>query len=253
MNDTNDSEPKTAPPKPRAETIRSEITRLPELTASRWRFRKFFSWSLRQLARIFIQLELSGLENVPNTGPAIVVSNHLGDIDPLLGWAFSPRLDIDVILKAELHDIPILGQLMNSYGVIWVHRGQPDRNTIRAAIQGLSVGRMIGIAPEGRESLIGGLEEGTHGAAYLALKADVPLVPITFTCTENARVYKNLIRFRRTKVTMTIGPMFRLDIGENRRAAIDAGTLKIMLTLAHQLPMEYRGVYSDQTEQMNGS
>jgi len=51
MNDTNDSEPKTAPPKPRAETIRSEITRLPELTASRWRFRKFFSWGLRQLAR----------------------------------------------------------------------------------------------------------------------------------------------------------------------------------------------------------
>lgn len=252
MNDTTDSGSKTAPPKPRAGTIRSEITRLPELNTSRCWFRKIFSGSLRLLARVFINLALSGLENFPKKGPAIIVSNHIGDLDPLLGLAFSPRLDVDVILKAELHDIPILSQLMNSYGVIWVHRGQPDRNTIRAAIQGLSEGRMIGIAPEGRESLTGGLEEGTHGAAYLALKADVPLLPVTFTGTENARVLKNIIRFHRPKVTMTIGSIFRIYSGENRRASMEAGTQKIMLTLANQLPQEYRGVYSDQPEGTNG-
>jgi 1-acyl-sn-glycerol-3-phosphate acyltransferase len=242
----------TGPSKPRADTIRPEITRLPRYSTIRRIFRRVVAAIVHLFVWFSLDYEVSGLSNIPRHGPAIIVSNHLGDIDVLLGWAYSPRSDIEVIIKSEIRAIPVLGQLLDAYGVIWVHRGQPDRRAIRAAIQGLAEGRMIGIAPEGRESLIGGLEEGTHGASYLALKADVPLLPTTFTGTENAIFYNNLKKLRRTKVTMTVGPTFRLQAGPDQRTSMEAGTQRIMLTLADQLPPEYRGVYTNYMEQTHG-
>jgi 1-acyl-sn-glycerol-3-phosphate acyltransferase len=172
----------------------------------------------------------------------LVVSNHLGDADFVVGTALPPVVT-ETLAKAELYDYPVLGKVLDAYGVIWVHRGQPDRKALRAALDGLRQGKLVSIAPEGRESVTGALEEGTQGAAYLALKAGVPLLPVTFTGTENARIYGNLKRLRRTDVTMTVGPLFRLDDLPDHKQAIEQGTQKIMYVLAAQLPPEYRGMY----------
>jgi 1-acyl-sn-glycerol-3-phosphate acyltransferase len=154
--------------------------------------------------------------------------------------------------KVELYDLAVVGWLMDAYGVIWVHRGQPDRRALRAALEGLQEGRIISLAPEGRESLTGSLEEGSGGAAYLALKSGAPIVPVTFTGTENARVYGNMKRLRRTPVTITVGPRFTLQDLPDRKEAIRLGTEQIMQTLAAQLPPEYRGIYSHDPEQATG-
>jgi 1-acyl-sn-glycerol-3-phosphate acyltransferase len=196
----------------------------------------------RLLVWLFTRTHASGLENLPSKDGALVVSNHLGDADLVLGIAVSPR-PTEVLAKAELYDHPLAGPLLRAYGAIWVHRGRPDRRALRTAIQGLTQGRLIAIAPEGRESVIGGLEEGTHGAAYLALKAGVPVVPVTVTGTENDRIYPNMKRLKRTPVTITIGPPVQLQPAKNWRAAIDQGTERIMQLLADQLPPEYQGVY----------
>ena len=102
---------------------------------------------------------------------------------------------------------------------------------------------MVAIAPEGRESLSGALEQATDGAAYIALKADVPLLPVVLTGTENSRVYTNLKKFRRTQVTITAGPPIQLERTGNRRFDIAEGTQIIMRTLDQMLPPEYQGVY----------
>jgi 1-acyl-sn-glycerol-3-phosphate acyltransferase len=156
--------------------------------------------------------------------------------------AFLPP-SIDSLSKSELRDFPVLGWIMEAYGVIWVHRGLPDRRALQMAIQGLREGRILAIAPEGRESLTGALEEGTGGAAYLALKTHVPIIPITITGTENQRIYGNLKHFRRSSISVTIGPTFYLEAIPNRREAIRQGTQTIMYKLSQQLPLEYRGVY----------
>jgi 1-acyl-sn-glycerol-3-phosphate acyltransferase len=230
------------PTKPQTEKIRPEITRLPQLTRARRIIRNFLRWFLRILLRLCTRIQVQGMENIPEEGPVLTVSNHLGDVDAIIGFAYAPR-HIDAFVKADLYDFPLLGKVLDAYGVIWIHRGQPDRRAIRAALQALREGRIVTIAPEGRESLTGSLEEGTGGAAYLAWKANVPLQPATVTGTENNRVLKNLKRLRRTEVTLTVGPLFYLNEYPDRRTAINQGTRQIMRTLAAQLPPQYRGVY----------
>lgn len=228
--------------KPRSESIRPEITRLPRLSQGRKLLRGFYHWTSKLVISLCTRAQVCGMEHFPRHGPALIVVNHLGDADIVLGLAFFPE-PVEALAKMELYDFPLLGKLMDAYGVIWVHRGHPDRRALRAGLDGLQEGRLVGIAPEGRESLTGSLEEGTSGAAFLALKADVPIVPITFTGTENARIYGNLKRLRRTEVSLTVGPSYRLEPEADHRHALQKGTHTIMRKLAEQLPPQYRGKY----------
>jgi 1-acyl-sn-glycerol-3-phosphate acyltransferase len=234
-------------PKPRSEILRTGITRLARLTTRRKVFRRIFHWLSRLLVFLWTRIVVTGLENIPKTGPALLVSNHLGDADLIIGFAYAPPI-VEPIAKIELIDIPLLGWILDYYGVIWVRRGQPDRKALRVVMQAMDEGRIVGIAPEGRESLTGSLEEGTGGAAYIALKTDVKIIPVTFTGTENKRVFENMKHFRRTDVSVTIGMPFRLEPCADIREGINAGTEKIMQILAQQLPNEYRGVYEFETK-----
>ncbi len=228
--------------KPQTTLLRPEITHLPRLTFGRRLFRRLLHWLAYGLVWLATNSTVSGLENFPEHGPLLIVTNHLGDADAVLALANFPR-QIDALAKAELYDYPVLSLVMRTYGVIWVHRGRPDRRALKAALEGLASNRMIGVAPEGRESITGALEEGTSGAAYLALKSGSPLLPVTFTGTENRIIYKNMMRFKRSPVTITIGKIFTLDGSSDWKENLETATDQIMRTLASQLPIEYQGVY----------
>jgi 1-acyl-sn-glycerol-3-phosphate acyltransferase len=230
--------------KPRAEIFRPELVSLPDLTPGRRFFRFLAKWFCRFLLFLLTRTTAAGLENLPNRGPALLVVNHLGDADGVLGMAYFPPIT-EAMGKMELYFFPVLGWIMRSYGTIWVHRGVPDRRALRAGLQALAEGRLLAIAPEGRESLTGALEEGTGGAAYIALRANVPVVPVTFTGTQNSNVYNSLLRLQRPRLTMTVGPAITLEVHPPGREAIAAATELIMTVLAKQLPEEYRGVYRD--------
>lgn len=234
----------TAPPKPVSEVWKPERVRLPKLTPARRLFRAFSMGLLRFIARVCLDVSAEGLENFPQRGPLLVVINHLGDADApaiISRFPFPP----DALGKIELYDFPLLGRLMDWYGVIWLHRGRPDKRALRAALDGLAEGRVIVIAPEGRYSLTGGLEEGMGGAAYLAYKSGAPILPIAVTGTENELVYGSLKRLRRARVHVRAGKMFRLEKQASaRREALDQGTKRIMAALAELLPANYRGGYS---------
>jgi 1-acyl-sn-glycerol-3-phosphate acyltransferase len=186
--------------------------------------------------------KVSGVKNFPKRGPALVVINHLGDADAVLLSASIPKL-IDGMGKIELNEEKWAGPVLRAYGVIWVHRGRPDRKAIRAALDGLSQGRFIALAPEGRQSVVGGLEEGTEGAAFLAMKSGAPIVPVAMTGTENEHIYGRKW-WKRAKATLTVGKPFYLKEYEDRQFMIKQGTEQIMESLADLLPESYRGKYS---------
>jgi len=232
----------SSPPKPVSEVWRPELTRLPRLHWRRRAYRAFWRGLCNLVVVLLTKRTVEGLENFPKSGPALVVVNHLGDTDaPLLVGSIPASLD--ALGKVELYDFPVLGKLMDWYGVIWLHRGRADRRAIRAALDGFGEGRFIVIAPEGRYSLVGGLEEGQQGAAFLALKADVPIVPVVFIGTENERVYGHLKRLRRSPIMLKVGKAFRLSQQADRQEMMREGTRQIMESLADLLPEDYRGVY----------
>ena len=192
--------PSPPTPKPVSEVWAPELVRLPTLTWSRRLFRRFIKLLCRAAITICTRADVRGLENYPRSGPALVVINHLGDPDSVLLLAFFPDFP-EVIGKIELRSIPPLRLVADALGVIWVHRGQADRRAISAALEAFRLGRRVIIAPEGRESLTGALEQGEDGAAFLALRAGVPVVPVTVTGTANKRLYGQLKKLRRASVS----------------------------------------------------
>ena len=240
------NQPSSPPPKPITEVWRPELVALPHLTPGRRCVRAFLRGLARLLTFATMRIQVTGLENFPKYGPALVVINHLGDADVVPLLAIAPSLSpIEGIGKIELYDHWFVGPLFRLYGVIWVHRGQPDRKAIRAALDGLAQGRLVALAPEGRQSVIGGLEEGNDGAAFLALKSGASIVPVALTGTENSNIYGHLKRLRRAPVTLSVGKPFFLQEHADRQKMIRAGTRQIMETLASLLPESYRGTYKN--------
>ena len=236
---------KPSPPsKPVSEVWRPDLVRLPQMTRARRAFRVFAHGLLKLIAKVCLNVSVEGMENFPQKGPLLIVINHIGDSDvPALisTLPFPP----DALGKIELYELPVLGKLIDWYGVIWLHRGQADTRALRAALDGFAEGRMIVIAPEGRYSLTGALEEGSGGAAFLAYKSGAPILPIAITGTENETVYGQMKRFRRARVHVTVGKMFGLTgQAESRQEAVSLGTRQIMQALAGLLPEKYRGAYS---------
>jgi len=235
-------------PKPVTDWWRPDLVALPRLTLVRKVFRLFAHLLTKLVIFIATKATVSGLENFPKRGPALVVINHLGDADAILLAALLP-VAIDGMGKIELNEHWLAGPILRAYGVIWVHRGRPDRKAIRAALDGLAQGRLIAIAPEGRESVEDGLEEGTEGAAFLAMKSGAPIVPVAMTGTGNEDIYGHLRKWKRSRVTLSVGKMFFLQEQVDRQKMLWDGTRQIMESLARLLPESYRGAYKVNTNE----
>jgi 1-acyl-sn-glycerol-3-phosphate acyltransferase len=236
----------SSPPKPVTDVWRPELVALPRLTFKRRLFRSFLRGVTKLLTFLLLRAEVSGLENFPRYGPAVIVFNHLGDTDAVLMMATLPfKSPAEGIGKIELNEHGLVGPVFRAYGIIWVHRGQPDRRALRAALDALAEGRMVSLAPEGRQSVIGGLEEGNAGAAFLALKSGAPIVPVAMTGTENSNIYGHLKQWKRAPVTLVVGKPFFLPRHPqgDRQKTLQEGTRLIMQTLAGMLPESYRGKY----------
>ena len=229
--------------KPITDWWRPELVKVPELTFARRCFRLFMRVVCKIVVFFKLRVAVTGMENFPKHGPALIVFNHLGDADAVLLAAKLPmRVDPEGMGKIELYEHWLVGPVFRAYGVIWVHRGQPDRRAIRAALDVLAQGRMIVMAPEGRQSLNGKLESGNEGAAYLAMKGDAMIVPIAMTGTENDNIHKRKW-WERAPATLTVGKPFKIEEQADLKKMMREGTDQIMESLANLLPDSYVGNY----------
>lgn len=199
---------------------------------------------LRFLFAIFSRSEVSGREHLPPGGPLIVAFNHLGHLDGPLIIANVPW-SVEALVLADLLGVPVIGPILRLYGVILVHRDEFDREVLKRALNVLREGRVLALAPEARQSPTHTLIEGRPGTAYLSLLSGAPILPIAITGTEN--VFDELKRWRRPRLTLTIGAPFSLPgplaKGAERKAQLTAGRDEIMQRIAALLPPKYRGVY----------
>jgi 1-acyl-sn-glycerol-3-phosphate acyltransferase len=202
-------------------------------------------FGIRLLVLIAGSMRVAGRENIPAAGPYIIVVNHMSKADPpLLYIAFPPmRLRFFAGEKWESH--PIFGPIMRAVGAIYIKRGEVDRGALREGLEALKGGSIFGLAPEGTRSRVGRLIRAKDGAAYLASRANVPLLPVGVTNTDS--LGRNFARLRRTEMEVRIGKPFLLPQLEKRPkgAELAALTHLIMVQIAALLPERYHGYYSD--------
>ncbi len=196
---------------------------------------------------LFATVEVRGLEHLP-PGGVVITPNHNSRFDPpLIFMTLPPQRKMTLFNADSYRRNPFFRWILESVDVIWVNRGATSPATMKAALQALRAGSILGIAPEGTRSPNGALIEGKTGAAFLALAAGVPIVPCALTGVE--RLGEAIRRLRRIKLTVTYGPAFQLPKpdkrGRNDPQQLEAATTEIMCRLAASLPPEYRGVYAD--------
>ena len=118
-----------------------------------------------------------GVGRVPETGGAVIAANHLNAIDhPFLGLV-CPR-PVYFISKAELLEIPVVGELLSFSGAFPVNRGEPDRQALRTARGIVRDGHLLGIHVEGTRQRTGHPGAARRGAAMIAMQEGARILPL---------------------------------------------------------------------------
>jgi 1-acyl-sn-glycerol-3-phosphate acyltransferase len=187
---------------------------------------------------------VEGIENVPSTGPALLMINHIAFIDPIVVMHILPR-NIIPLAKREVYDYPVVGIIPKIWGVIPVRREEIDRRAVQQVMEVLQAGEIVLVAPEGTRSPQ--LQEGKEGIAYLASRNQVPVVPVAIDGTIGFPAIRFSATWQRAGARIRIGPPFgfRPEFRHAGRDQLRKMTDEAMYILAGMLPDYRRGVYAD--------
>ncbi len=129
------------------------------------------------LCRVLFRVRVVGADRLPQQGAYVLAPSHRSLMDIFVLAAVTRRCP-RFMAKIELFRIPVLGRVMGAFGAFPVARGAADRAAIRAGAEVLEEGEPLVIYPEGTRQNGPKITELHHGAAYLALRARVPIVPV---------------------------------------------------------------------------
>ncbi len=194
---------------------------------------------------ILCKIDAPDLQQVPRTGPLILVVNHINTLDvPMVEAQLYPR-NLIVLAKEETWDNPFMGWLFTTFHAIPIRRGEVDLQAIHSCLEVLGKAGILAVAPEGTRSYDGKLQTGQQGVVLLALRSGAPILPVVHWGGESLR--QNIKRLKRTSLHLRVGQPFVLEsrggkiVGKVRQEMVD----EIMRQMAALMPEEYRGVYSD--------
>ena len=145
------------------------------------------------VAKVIWRPTVTGLDNVPSTGPVILASNHVSFADSLVIPIVAPRKVVFLAKSDYFAGGGIKRNLQKAWfegmGMLPVDRDDSKAAlaSLETALQVLGRGEAFGIYPEGTRSRDGRLYRGRTGVAHLALTAGVPVVPVGLTGTEKVQ------------------------------------------------------------------
>lgn len=224
----------------------------------------------RTLFRIIFKITFEGKENLPKNGPLLVISNHFTWFEAPLLIAFLPY-GASFVAAIEMRRFWWFRAGEYAYDLVCIWRGQVDRKAMKHISDLLGNGRVVGIFPEGgvnpklQEAIARGeqvntaagnlvrdpleLVEARPGTAYMALRNNVPILPVAVLGTEQTKGQLSL--FNRVPITIRFGkPFGPLEIdpklkGQAKRDKMDELGHEMMLNLARLFPPEKQGAFRE--------
>ena len=179
--------------------------------------------------------------------PLLVIFNHVNFLEVPVLVSHSYPLNVTGLAKSETWNNPFFSFLFNTYKAIPIDRNGAFSEPFKKIREALDKGVSMCVAPEGTRSKTGVLQKAKAGIVYLALEANVPILPVAHHGGE--RVWENIRRFRRTPLYFKAGQPFRIKYdglpGRKEREII---LEEMMGQLAKLLPEQMRGIYSDQAQ-----
>ncbi len=143
-------------------------------------YKKWYA-RLKPIAAILYPTDAYGLENIIDK-PCLVCANHSNFVDPvLLALTFGADRPIHFMAKIELFRRKWMAKLLGQVGAFGVDRDGADISAIRAVMKYIRAGEKVGIFPEGTRVSTDGAVQAKAGAARMAAKLKVPIVPVFIT------------------------------------------------------------------------
>ena len=196
-----------------------------------------WTWPHYEMVRIFLPRmwallggwRVAGQEHIPKSGGAVIAPNHVSFFDPPAVGSSLPRR-VYYFAKEELFQIPVFGWLIRKCYAFPVDREGSDLGAFRHAIRLLRGGELLVVFPEGARSRDGTLDEGGTGAALIASRAGVPIIPCSLWGTDRA-LPRGARFFHRALVQVSFGaPITCEEYGSRRltKEELQQVTVRIM-------------------------
>lgn len=226
-----------------SESVQAYIERQPRLTWRRKALRQF----IRLLGfKVLWDVQVTGAENIPASGPAIIMMNHISAIDPILCMGAVTNRFVIPMTKIENAQNWFFGFFVWWWGSYTVQRGVVDRKALMNSIEMIKSGQMILIAPEGTRHPEG-LAEAKDGLAYVATRANAVIIPTGISGAQDWDT--KLKKLQRPHIRVNFGRPFRLKTTDGERVPreeLSVMSHEAMYQLALAVTDETkRGFYSD--------
>jgi 1-acyl-sn-glycerol-3-phosphate acyltransferase len=181
--------------------------------------------------KVVFRVRVVGKERVPTTGAYIVAPSHRSILDIPFAAYITPRA-VRFLAKDDLFESAIGGRFFDALGAVKVERGTADRGAMRALEDVLASGEPVAIFPEGTRHAGPEIAELFAGAAFLAVKLGVPIVPVGIGGSEHI-LPKGKVFPRIHRVAVSVGHPIPPPVleGRVRRAAAAKLTEQLQVEL----------------------
>ena len=172
------------------------------------------------LSLIYFPRTIYGHEHIPLKGGFVLASNHVSNLDPVV-MGISAQRRINFMAKIELFRKQPLGFFLTKLGAFAVKRGEADFGALKEAVKRLKKGQAVLMFVEGTRRIGDTASKAQPGVGFLAVKANVPVIPVYVDGTQNVMPPRSKF-FIRNKVTIRFGPPVNFNPRDSYQTIADS-------------------------------